>query len=133
MHMRRWRATLMWALLGGLVGAAPSAFGDEAADAVLGPWAREASLCKRPEFIFRSESATIQTDADGTEVAFLYRQVAYSTDGRTVTVALHRRHPYGKTPDKTALSFEIEPGGAALLKLVKGRTTRFVRCDRAAS
>ena len=131
MNTSRWWVTLT--MLSGLAGSVPSAFGDETADALLGPWAREASLCKRPEFIFRRESATIQTDADGAPIVFVYRAVAYSTDAQTVTVALHRRHPYGKTPDKTALSFEIEPDGGALMRLVKDRTTRFVRCDRRAS
>lgn len=83
--------------------AAPSA-----GAAVFGNWSRTPEGCKRPEFKLGASDVTIQTDGDGTLVAFDYRKVAWAADAQgQPTVELNKAHPYGKAPSKTALSFKV--------------------------
>jgi hypothetical protein len=98
--------------------------------AVLGSWARQASECQRPELVFKATSATIQTDADGQSVAFVYEAASYSGDGSNlVTVELGKPHPYGKTSSKTALTFRLDTADQIALAQAK-RFVPFQRCGK---
>ena len=85
---------------------------------VFGNGSRTPDGCKRPEFKLGAADVTLQTDGDGTLVAFDYRKVAWSTDAQgQPTVELNKAHPYGKAPSKTALSSKVV--GADDIELVQ--------------
>lgn len=44
---------------------------------ILGAWARDASECAIPELKFEPKKVTHSTDADGTPVRFVYKNVEY--------------------------------------------------------
>jgi len=126
-------AGLLWLSLGACTEAtaqapaAPAAAAQEA-PSVIGSWARSAPECKRPELVLGASTAAIQTDADGSAVAFSYTGVTYAKDAEgQVTVELGKTHPYGKTASKTALTFK--PVAADRIDLVQAkRLVAFHRC-----
>ena len=126
---------LLLPLVAGLLGTmVPTAIADvslqEPAQSnwLLGGWARDSDACRQPEFTFGVDRAAIFVEADGEPVSFVYPAVSYLVSGGNVTVSLGKRHPMAKTPSKTELHFQLRPDGLALLQLLKGRVSPYVRC-----
>jgi hypothetical protein len=111
-----------------LVLAGSPAVAAETVNPLLGQWARTAADCAHPKLTFAAEKASIYVEADGTPTTFDYPETRYVIDGAKIGVDLKTTHPFSKTASKTALEFLITAEGEASLQLLKGKSTRFVRC-----
>lgn len=99
---------------------------------LIGQWARDRSGCSRPEFLFYPQIVSIQTDADGRPIRFDYPNASYRIGGAEIAVDLSKRHPYGKTPSKTALNFVLRADGRAEMQGVFETPVILIRCDKVA-
>lgn len=97
---------------------------------ILGAWARDASECAIPELKFEPKKVTHSTDADGTPVRFVYKNVEYKLADGIVTVSLHDVHSYGHTQDDRALQFKLVNANQIELQRKKFGPVTFVRCKR---
>ncbi len=97
---------------------------------ILGAWARDASECTIPELKFEPKKVTHSSDADGTPVRFVYKNVEYKLADGIVTVALHDVHSYAHTQDDQSLQFKLINADQIDLQRKKFGPVTFVRCKR---
>ncbi len=74
---------------------------------LVGRWRWDSPDCTKPDFIFSETKFIHSTEADGKPIKSQFNKIKYEIFENKIIVDLNKPHGFGKTPEKTKLTFKV--------------------------